>query len=157
MKNRRWYLSAMSIALSGTLLVVAGSAEAGNCPDDPKVKKIAIAPDYDGGRITISPDPETIYLGSEETACWEVSGLQDGDWVELRDTSKETKDLEDPFQAGSARLTNGDPHFKGQRPSDAAAGRSWVYDVFVKYTDGEETKVRMKRDPEVVIKEGPRP
>ena len=157
MKNRCWYVSAMSIAMSGMLLVVSGSAEAGNCPDDPKVKKIAIAPDYDGSKVTVSPGRETIYLGSEETACWEVSGLQDGDWVELQDTSKGTKDLEDPFKAESARLTNGNSHFKGERPSNDDAGRVWVYDVFVKYTDEGETKIRMKRDPEVVIKDGGRP
>ena len=155
MKKRGWYLCVVSIAMAGMLPAVATGT--GNCPDDPKVKKIAIAPDYEGGEITVSPDPETIYLGSEETACWEVSGLQGEDWVELRDTSKETKDLEDPFESASARLTSGNPHFQGRRPPAAAAGRSWVYDVFVKYTDGEETKVRMKRDPEVIIKDAGRP
>ena len=157
MEKRCWNLSAVSIAMAGMLLVVAGSPEAGNCPDDPKVRKIAIAPDYDRSKITVSPDRETVYLGSGETACWEVSGLEEGDWVELKDTSKETKDLEDPFQAESARLTNGSPHFKGESPSDAAGGRNWVYDVFVKHTDEGETKVRMKLDPEVVIKDGGRP
>ena len=157
MRKSYWYLGAVSIAMSGMLLVVADSPEAENCPDDPKVKRIAIAPDYDSNTITVSPPRETIYLGSGETACWEVSGLEAGDWVELQDTSKETKDLADPFQAGSARLTDGNPHFKGQRPPDAVAGRAWVYDVFVKYSNGGETKVRMNTDPEVVIKEGPRP
>jgi len=157
MRKRCWYLSAVSIAMSGLLLATAASPEAENCPDDPKVRKITVTLDYDGSKITVSPDRETIYLGSEETACWVVSGLRQGDWVELKDTSKETKDLEDPFRAKSAKLMSGNPHFTGERPSDAAAGHDWVYEVFVKYTGEGATKVKMKLDPEVIIKKGTRP
>ena len=155
MKKRGWYLCVVSIAMAGMLPAVATGT--GNCPDDPKVKKIAIAPDYNGGKITVSPKRETIYLGSGETVCWEVSGLRDGDWVEFKDTSKDTRDLQDPFKAASARLTIGNSHFKGVKPSNAAASHKWVYDVFVKYIDGGNTEVRMELDPEVVIKIGEGP
>ena len=158
METRCWNLKAVSIAMSGMLLVVASSPMAGNCPNDEKVKKIAITPDYEGKRIAVDPLSETIYLGSDETACWEVSGLEQGDWVELRTTSKATKDIEDPFGAESAKLTDSDPHFEGNRPTTGAAGHAWVYDVFVMHTDsGGTTTVKIGRDPEVVIKGGDRP
>jgi hypothetical protein len=122
MKKRCWNLKAVSIAMSGMLLVVASSPMAGNCPNDAKVKIIEITPDYEDNRITVAPLSETIYLGSDETACWEVNGLKKGDWVELKDTTKTTKDLEDPFEAESAKLTVAAPHFKGKKPTTGKGG-----------------------------------
>lgn len=136
------------------LLVLAGAPAAADCPADASIQRVQIV--ISENRLEAVPSSLEIYEG--ETVCWEVENLADEHWIELRPTSKGTKDLHDPFDVASKTIDPASPSVTGAEPSPEDAGRKWVYDVFLKRDDPESgrTKTVLNLDPEVIIRKGVR-
>ena len=122
-----------------------------NCPGAKNYSKVEISLDYQEKKITVNPDPATIYVdegpGKAGRVCWVVADIYESHTLHI----KRKANQKDRFPNAEKRITSSKKFANSGNPTKHAEDESWLYELSVKEKDG---KVVLSKDPEVIIKGG---
>ena len=138
---------ALSALCAAAVLATAFPAGAAECPPEVKnAAKVSITLDFETGKMTVAPDPVTIYLteGADRpgTVCWVVENL--GEKQTLHIEAKEGQP--NLFPSTTWMMTKTKDWADSGKPT--AAG-SWKYQLWIT-EEGHSGKL-FPTDPEIII------